>query len=53
MRNVNTLSFDNPRSAIVKRGKVNLSQHEKINQSISNDINNISGSGSLNNTLTL
>jgi len=23
--NINTLSFDNPRSAIVKRGKVNLS----------------------------
>lgn len=24
------MSFDNPRNAIVKRGKVNLSQHEKI-----------------------
>lgn len=28
---INTLSFDNQRSAVVKRGKVNLSQHEKIN----------------------
>lgn len=66
--NTNTLSFDNPRTTIVKRGKVNLSQHEKINHSISNeplgqnsiskDLHNISssfekGQGSLNNTLSL
>ena len=38
LRNTNNaLSFDNHRTTIVKRGKVNLSQHEKINHSISND----------------
>lgn len=63
-----TISFDNPKAgAFVKRGKVNLSQHEKMNSSGTND--NLSNSlckdlhnnstsydkihSSLNNTLTL
>lgn len=48
--NVNTMSFDNPRNAIVKRGKVNLSQHEKItdpfgsSHMLSKDPHNVSNS---------
>lgn len=58
---INTLSFDNPRSTIVKRGKVNLSQHEKINLNSSQDTlpttslhnTSLQGANSLNNTLLL